>query len=143
MPCDYRIFSDDNLVVKKYCGRITYRCVLELLDRMEEDPRFHEGMMEFDDLRCISDLAITASELEKFVDLIRSINTRKRRPTRKAILAPSGAARIAAEGFCKEFEGVSKLEIRVFADPETAFAFLGVSPHHQEHILEWGGLTVH
>lgn len=143
MPCHYKIFARENLIAKTYSGRITTRCVLKLLDDIEDDQNYREGMLEFDDLRDISDLAITASDIGHFADLIAGLNARKRQPTKKAILAPYGPARTAAFGFCKMVENAKGIEIEVFDETTEAFKYLGLPESGlNQRSLEMG-LKVH
>ena len=133
----------DDLVIKTYSGRVTARCVLSLLDRIEEDERYREGMAELDDMRLVSDLAITATEIGHFVDLLTGFSNRKRRPTRKAVLAATGPARIAAEAFCRETEFMESLKVGVFCEPEDAFQFLGTANDDLMQSLETFRLSIH
>lgn len=126
MPCRYKIFVDENLVAKTFFGRVTTQCVLKLLDDIEFDRDYREGMLEFDDLSGISDLAITATDIAHFADLLTGLNLRKRKPTKKAIFAPNGAGRAAAHGFSNLVEGAQGFEVGVFGNFETAMSFLGV-----------------
>ena len=127
MPCHYRIFTHENLIAKSFCGRITTRCVLKLLDDIEADPRYRDGMLEFDDLTRVEDLDITATDIMHFADLVVGMEARKRKPTRKAILAGYGPGQVAAHGFCKMVEGAEKYEARVFENLSDAISFLGIS----------------
>lgn len=126
MQCSFRIFTEFNLVYKTYPARVTYKTVLALLDALEAEPLFTDGMMELDDLRAVTDLAITATELERFADLITGINIRKRRPSKKAVVAPAGPGRIAALGFNAIMKDIPGPEIGVFDTVDEALAFLGV-----------------
>ncbi|MSU88091.1 hypothetical protein GE300_00500 [Rhodobacteraceae bacterium 2CG4] len=126
MPCDYWTYAAENVVVKRYVGRITHRCVLDLLDRMELDPDYVEGMSEFDDLRHVTELAVTDQEVIWFADLIKGFSHRSRTPMRKAVLTASEQTRAAAELFRTEVETVPGLEVAIFADIEQALAFLGI-----------------
>ena len=128
MPCHYLIFPQENLVAKSYTGRITARCVLSLLDRMEEDPNYAEGMQEYDDLSEVADLAITATEMGHFADLLSGLSARRRRPTRKAAYAPHGPGRIAARGFEDLVRGNPNYQMRSFDFFEDAMLFLDIEP---------------
>ena len=135
MSCDYQILTNDNLVLKSYFGQITYRCVLDLLDRIEIDPDYREGMFELDDLRGVTDFAITGAEVRKFADLIKGVNTRRRKPTRKAVLSPHAQGQLATLTFAREVEDVPGLEVAVFTDPASALDFLDISNPYVHQML--------
>ena len=143
MPCHYEIFPAENLVAKTYCGRVTAKCVLRLLDDIECDRNYQEGMAEFDDLSQVADLAITATEIGHFADLVSGLSKRKRRPTRKAIFAPHGPGRAAAYGFSKMVEGVKGFEVGVFDDVSAAMTFLGIASDRAFDRTLVSGLKVH
>lgn len=143
MPCEYRIFADMNLIVKTFSGCVTTKCVLELLDRVEEDPNFREGMAELDDLRDVVDLAITATDIGHFAAMVKGFSQGKRRPTKKAVIAPSGPARIAAQGFYSEVEGTKGLEVGVFGDVKDALVFLSIPAPDFARFLETNQISVH
>ena len=126
MPCHHKIFVGENLVAKTFFGRVTTTCVLKLLDDIEFDRDYREGMLEFDDLSGISDLAITPTDIAHIADLLTGLNLRKRKPTKKAIFAPNGAGRAAAHGFSNMVKGVPGIEVGVFGNFETAMRFLGI-----------------
>lgn len=127
MPCHYQIFQKENLVAKTFFGRVTTKCVLNLLDNIESDQKYRDGMLEFDDLSNVADLAITATDIARFADLIVGLNRRKRLPTKKAILAGPGPGRAAAYGFCKMVEGAKGIEVKVFEEYSEALPFLDIS----------------
>ena len=143
MPCEYEIFPAQNLVMKRFWGRVTARCVLRMLDDIEEDSLYREGMVEFDDLSELVDLAITASEISEFAGLITGLTTRRRRPTRKAIFAPHGPGKAAAHGFCKMVEGCKDFKVAAFDDCSEAMAFLGLSGDPGPDRLAGCSPTVH
>ncbi|MEO0917000.1 MAG: hypothetical protein AAFY31_08460 [Pseudomonadota bacterium] len=143
LPCNYVINENENLIVKTYAGRVTARCVLQMLDMLEVDPAFHEEMREFDDLRDVTDLAITATEIKQFGDLITGCSMRRRRPARKAIVAPSGPGRIAAHGFCQDVRDAEGLEVGVFDEVKDALAFLDITNQRLVTSLEGNKLYTH
>ncbi len=126
MPCHYQIFPQHHLVAKRFTGRVTARCVLKLLDDIESDARYRDGMFEFDDLTEVDDLAISATEIGNFADLIKGLKTRNRRPSKKAILAPHGPGRAAALEFGKLVEGAEDFEVGLFDHISEAFRFLNL-----------------
>ncbi len=126
MPCEFRIHTSRNLVEKTYFGRLTTKCVLDMLDRLEEDPEYQSGMMEFDDLRAVTDLAIPPEDVARFADLMMALTSRRRTCTRKAVVTESEDVRRAVESFASEIEGNSGLEVGIFDNRSCAFAFLGV-----------------
>lgn len=125
MPCHYKIIPSENLVAKSYWGLVTARCVLQMLDDIEDDALYQEGMAEFDDLSSVTDFAITPSEIDRFADLVTGLSNRKRRPTKKAVFAPSASVRDAANHFSKLVEGSNGVEVGVFENRSEALAFLG------------------
>lgn len=129
MPCEYWILPAQNLVVKAYSGRVTAKCVLTMLDELEGDPAYVEGMREFDDLSGVEDLAITATDIAHFADLVSGLRSRRRMPAKKAVFAVEGPSRVGAFGFSKMLENHPSLKVGVFDDLSEAAAFLGVSEH--------------
>ena len=136
MPCAYKILEDKYVVAKKYFGRVTTKCVLNLIDAIEEDPKFREGMMEFADLCDVVNLDISATDISHFADLMTGFSLRKRSPTRKAVYAPHGAGRAAAFGFQKLVEGFETLEVGVFATMHEAIDFLRVDDASEFRALD-------
>ena len=126
MPCTYRIESGLNLVIKVYWGRVRYTDVLNMLDAMEDDPVFRDGMMELDDLSDVTDLDISKAEVSRFADLIKGLSTRRRRPTKKAVVTRSDAVRMAARNFTEDVGEGAMLRVGVFDSIDDALAFLGV-----------------
>lgn len=143
MPCEHQTFADENLLVKRFAGRITRKCVLELLDRVEADPEYIEGMVAFDDLREVTELAINADDISMFADLMKGIHLRRMQPRKRAVLVPSGNARQAAEQYCRMVRGVPGLDIRVFGDIKSALSFLGLSETPLAAHLKSGRILVH
>jgi len=94
---------------------------------MEAGKNYEEGMLEFDDLRDVTDLAITATEIEYFAELRVGSNKRSKQPFKKAMLAPKGPGRVAAYGFSKLIEGRAGVEVSVFDEIIDAVKFLGLS----------------
>ena len=127
MPCHYQILPDDNLVVKTYFGRVTIRCVLKLLDDVVADPKYRDGMAELDDLSHIEDLDISATDISSLADMLIGTGARKRKPTRKAVIAPHGPGRCAAVGFTALVENKQKFQMGVFENYADAADFLGIS----------------
>ena len=126
MPVGYQIYPERNLIKKTFSGRVTTREVLKILDDIEADIDYREGMMELDDLCAVTDLDITATEIAHFADLVTGLNTGKRHPSRKAVLAPHGPARVAAHGFRKLVEGAEGFDVEVFDDMAKALAYLRI-----------------
>lgn len=143
MPCEYQIFVDERLVVKTFFGRITYRCVLDLLDRVESDPLYVPGMSELDDLRGVSDLAYTQEEIRRLADLMKSIYRRRQKHTRKATLATDPRIGRAAYDLCKAIEDPPSLRIGVFSDLGEAGSFLGLSAERLSLLAEAPPTLIH
>ncbi len=129
MPCHYQILPEENLVAKVYFGRVTTKCVLKLMDDFEADPKYREGMMEFDDLSRVEDLDISATDISHFAELLTGLSVRKRQTTRKAVLAPSGPGRVAAYGFSKLMIGNENIHVAVFDKLSSAAIFLEIKDH--------------
>ena len=127
MPCHHKIHSRANLVAKTFCGCVTSRCLLKLMDDIENDPEYHDGMLEFADVTRVEDFAVTATDLADFANMTVGLNFRRQKPTKKAILAGRGPGYVAAHGFCKMVEGTERYEVRVFEELPAAVSFLGIS----------------
>ncbi|MGV6848524.1 MAG: hypothetical protein ACWA5A_09105 [Marinibacterium sp.] len=93
---------------------------------MESDPAYQPGMLEFDDLSRVSELAIPPADIKRFAELMTGLGYRRRRCTRKAVFVSTDDARHATEQFMKEVEGSSTVEVGVFCDARSALDFLGV-----------------
>ncbi|MHA6323951.1 hypothetical protein [Roseivivax sp. CAU 1753] len=126
MPCEYQTYPDDNIIVKRFRGRITTRCVLDLLDRVEQDLSYVEGMMELADLRLVTEMAIPRADVKKFADLITGMDRRQRQPSRKAVIATSQDILDAARFYVDDVRGKRDLQIGVFSDIDEGLAFLGL-----------------
>ena len=126
MPCEYRTYPRHNVIVKRYVGRVTTRCVLDLLDQVECDESYAEGMKELDDLRDVVDFDIPESDIARFADLIKGVNNRRRQPSTKAVVADSVVIRQAAELYSAEVKDMPEIKIGVFSAFDDALLFLGL-----------------
>lgn len=134
MPSSHVVLSDKAIALKTHSGRLTARCVLSMLDRLENDPAYQEGMAEIDDLRDVSDFAIDPDEIGQFADLMMGLSSRRRNCTRKAVVTSSPEIRHAAEEFVRQVEGAQGLEVRVVDTLEEAFIFLAPNqPSDADH----------
>ena len=124
MPCKYKIYGSENLLVKYYIGRVTTRDVLELLDAVEEDPEYVEGMLELDDMRFVTQLDITSDEVTEFAELVKNHGVGRRRLSRKAVVATSAETQQAAAWFCANVKYMPDLEVGVFEGMADAVSFL-------------------
>ena len=124
MPCNYTTHATENLIAKKYYGRLTRVCVLDLLDRVEADPLYVEGMREFADLRDVTELDVKPEDVEAFADLIKGLNLRRRQPSLKAVLVASDETRVAAEKYMASIADAVQFKIGIFTDFDDAMVFL-------------------
>ncbi|MGY3670607.1 hypothetical protein ACW9UM_17275 [Marinovum sp. KMM 9989] len=124
MPVTCWVSADDGLVIKTFRGHVTRTEILEVLDALEENPAYAEGMVEFDDMRDVTHLDLTDKDIRGFADLITSLNQRQRQPSRKAILTPDGAPRRAAELYSAAVAGVPGFEMAVMSTLDEALRYL-------------------
>jgi len=123
----YRIYPQHNLLAKSYSGILTIRCVLDVLDALELDPAFREGMFELDDLRFIDEFALSPDEVRKLAGLIKGLNTRRRQATRRSAVSSDPTVLRAAAVYMRELEGLPQSNIRVFDHLVDALEFLDIS----------------
>ena len=125
MPCEYQVFEDENLIVKVYSGRVTSRCILDVLDRLEADPKYHEGMCELYDLRAATEFALTEAEIAKLAELMAGINKRRQAPIRVATVADSAHTLKMASAYRQNLEAVSDMKIQICGTLQEALVHLG------------------
>jgi len=126
VPSAYHIFPDSNLLLVRYWGKLQAHCVLRLIDALEEDPGYRDGMNEFDDLRDVTEVAISPSELERMVNLVAGVNLRSPLPRKKALIATGPVVLQAAGVYSNLLQTQSNVIPCVFSDVEEAIRFLSL-----------------
>ena len=126
MPCEYKIFHNCNVIIKRYSGQVTTRCVLELLDKIENDETFLEGMHEIDDLRFVTDFAIPECDAKRLAELIKCINDRRKTPVKRAVVAFSEDIRSTARLNCAKIAESVDVDLRIFSEMKKALEFMGI-----------------
>ena len=135
MPIQYQIIPDANLVVKVYHGDIRCACILDMLDRMEADHRYVEGMRELDDYRGISSFELSQEDRTRFIDLMGLLTLRRSKVTRKAVVATSEEVKTATRAFMQAAEDNPYFELQLFSDLLPAIAYLKLNPSDFSDLL--------
>ena len=143
MPCYYTIHVDENVVAKKYFGRVTTACVLRLIDTFQADPNYRNDMMELDDLRDLEDLDMSTKDISEIAIMLTGFSDRKQKSTRKSVLAPHGAARAAAFGFKSLVEANDAFEVGIFSTLTDAVGFLDLNDADRFQIAVYEDFKVH
>lgn len=125
MPCRYQIVPEVNLVAKAYFGRVTTECILKLLDSIEADCTYHEGMIAFDDLSRVEYLDVSSRDISNFAALLSGFGYRRQRPSHMVVFAPHGAGRAGALEFLRRVEGSQTLNVSVVDTLSKAATLLG------------------
>ena len=114
MPGTYWIDKKTNIVVKRYSGTVTVRCVLNVLDSVEADPEFASGMNELNDSRAVTAYAIARDELEHLAELVKGYNVRVRGLSRKAVVVLTDETWRTAHLYRSLVTAGTRLEVGVF-----------------------------
>lgn len=125
MPCQYDISSDDFLISVYFEGDVTLRDVLGLIDRVDADPSFVDGMHEFNDMSRLDRLRLKSNEILGIADLTKSLYRRRNLPMRSAFWAPNRFF-MSASLYCTAFSRVRGARIATFRDRASALKFLGL-----------------
>lgn len=126
MPGTYWIDKKTNIVVKRYSGTVTVRCVLNVLDSVEADPEFASGMNELNDSRAVTAYAIARDELEHLAELVKGYNVRVRGLSRKAVVVLTDETWRTAHLYRSLVTAGTRLEVGVFDAMSEALDFLRV-----------------
>lgn len=142
MPCTYQTFARQNLLAKRYYGDLETRCVLKLLDAIELDPSYIEGMCEIDDLRTIESFAIPEGDIGGLADLIQGIHQRRRQPRLKAVVTCREDVRAAAKYYAHQVENLPAVRVGIFDTIAEAMRFLGIDDPELVANLHFGTRNV-
>lgn len=125
MPGTYWIDGPTKLIMKRYWGVVTSRCVLSILDTVVLDPQHMSGMHEISDLREVTDLEISTVEIGHFAELIKGYNARVHGLVRKAVVTEDEQL-LSAAAFFQTLVQESKLEVGVYPCMYGALDFLSI-----------------
>ncbi|MGV6811513.1 MAG: hypothetical protein ACWA47_04645 [Brevirhabdus sp.] len=126
MPSAYYIFPSDDLLLVRYWGTLTPRCVLGLIDELSDDPGFRDGMNELDDLRGVTEFALSEAELGQMAALVAGLNLVSEMPRKKALLVTDQTTIHPARSYAKLLRAQSNIDVQVFMQLDEATRFLGV-----------------
>ncbi|MEL7080848.1 MAG: hypothetical protein AAGK82_05485 [Pseudomonadota bacterium] len=85
LPCCHNDCAVERVPFCRYCGHNVLRDLLTLLDRIDKDPDYCEGMDEFDDMRDVEETALTGPEIRQLTLLIQGHYARRAQPVKSAI----------------------------------------------------------
>ncbi|MEL6099900.1 MAG: hypothetical protein AAFR68_01160 [Pseudomonadota bacterium] len=92
LPCCRNDCAVERVLFCRYCGHNVLRDLLTLLDRIDKDPDYCEGMDEFDDMRDVEETALTGPEIRQLTLLIQGHYARRAQPVKSAIWATGDLA---------------------------------------------------
>jgi len=133
MPCRYEIFDELNLVRITFSGALTTSEMLDLIDQLDADPRYHPTIDELGDFQTLTDIAFDSETMKNLNDLILGLYLRSNRRKRIAQIAPNEPGRTVAVAFRFAMQGNPNLDTEVFDSASDALAFLG---HPADLILQ-------
>lgn len=124
MPIDYSIDEDLGVVFTTASDVLTEDELLEHKRKMVADPRFQPGFVELSDVRLISDLAISASALEKFV--AQDDSDAERLEKYKLAIVVSGALEFGMGTMYEMMSVENNRNVRIFRDVGLAREWLQI-----------------
>lgn len=129
MPCDYSIEDLQSCLTVTLTGSVRVRELLLMIDRVDADPRYRDGMDEFFDLTQLERIAITEVNCQRLSQLIIGLYRRRRPPGKVACLAPSmGPPPSAIVRYGQALLEATGTELRIFNSRREAFLFLPAPP---------------
>ena len=114
MPIEYAIDEDLGVVFATASGVLTEDELLEHKRKVISDPNFKPGFVELSDVRSVSDLAISASGLERFVAQDDSDAERLR--DYKLAIVVSGALEFGMGAMYEMMSRANNRDVRIFRD---------------------------
>lgn len=127
LPCTYQIYRQAGLLRKVFSGTLTARPILHMIDQIESDPSYKEGMAQLIDMTAVTNFAVTISEIAHFADLVIGLNAREGKHLRIALLVSNASGRAGAFAYCRMLEGKTTISAEPFETLPEALAFLGIS----------------
>ena len=124
MPIKYSIDEDLGVVFTTASDVLTEAELLEHKRRVVSDPKFKPGFVELSDVRSISDLAISASGLEKFVAQDESDSERLK--DFKLAIVVSGALEFGMGVMYEMLSRQNDKNVRIFRDLRLAKDWLQI-----------------
>lgn len=125
MVCSFRVLQDEDLLLARFAAMITVDDVLKMVDGIDSDPMYRDGMSELYDMRAITSVAISPQEIYELGQLVKGLYMRRQSPCRTAIWAPTEVsfenASLYASGFAN-----SEHRFGVYETLEECLEFLGV-----------------
>ena len=125
MPCYHAFFEDLNIVKITITGSVCPRDFLDLIDALQDDPRYHRTIDEMIWLTCSSFTGFDAARLRNMADLVWGVHLRNDTRKRIALVAPAANARRVATDFAAGFRQGELIRIQVCDDARAAQIFLG------------------
>lgn len=86
-PITYRIFTNENLLLSKVQGAVTFQNIVSNIYNLRADPNYSQGMNSFYDLTLCSNIDGDLNKLSEFGDLINDDMAIKNK-CKTAILIP-------------------------------------------------------
>ena len=124
MPISYSIDEGLGVVFTTASDVLTEDELLEHKRKVISDPKFKPGFVELSDVRFISDLAISASGLERFVEMDDS-DAERLKGFRLAIVV-SGALEFGMGAMYEMMSREKNRNVRIFRDPGLAREWLQI-----------------
>ncbi len=124
MPITYSIDEDLGVVFTTASDRLTEDELLEHKRKVISDPKFKPGFVEISDVRFISDLAISASSLEKFV--AQDESDAERLKGFKLAIVVSGALEFGMGAMYESMSLKNNTNVRIFRDLRLAKNWLQI-----------------
>ncbi|GHF37902.1 hypothetical protein [Seohaeicola zhoushanensis] len=126
MTCRYDIFPDLNVARIIYAGYPKARDVVELIDALERDPKYHRTVDEIIHLSCIKWPKVDLAVVDNLCELIGGLFRMNNRCKRIAVVASQEPGRLIAARFLRVMERNSRLRAAYFTQTHPAMRFLGV-----------------
>lgn len=114
MPIEYAIDADLGVVFTTASGVLTEDELLEHKRKVISDPGFKPGFIELSDVRSVSDLAISADALERFV--AQDDSDAERLKDYKLAIVVSGALEFGMGAMYEMMSRANNRDVRIFRD---------------------------
>lgn len=124
MPISYYIDEDLGVVFTTASEVLTENELLEHKRKLISDPKFQPGFVELSDVRSISDLEISASGLERFVEQDESDSERLK--GFKLAIVVSGALEFGMGAMYEMMSRENDKDVRIFRDIRVAKEWLQI-----------------
>ncbi|MBS0124411.1 hypothetical protein [Thetidibacter halocola] len=126
MPCTYRIFPGDNLVVFQHWGTITTAETMATLIAMRTDPQANPDHQYFVDFSRVARFDVDFGRMLSHVGWLTRQAPPRRDGALTALYAPSDVAFGVARMYQSTGDGTLRHAVGVFRSRAEAFAFLRI-----------------